>query len=118
MIEINHKYGMFNSSQVYGYLEKMRKKIFWLILYTDENTNEKYRDVDVVSYQENLMRQLNGLNSLLLYPVEFVELFSILEAAYIELSKSQFNFKIYRKLVLDAGALIKNMKVGEANESV
>lgn len=91
----------------------MRKKIFWLILYTDDKTNFKYKDVDVVSYQESIMRQLDGLNYLLSYPAEFVELLSILSASLIELKKDDFNFRVYRKLILDAGAMVDNLKVGD-----
>lgn len=115
---IDHKYGTFSYPQIDEYKTKMRKKIFWLVLYTDENTNQDYKHVDVVQYQENLMSQLAGLNSLLSYPVELVEMLSILEEALAVLKSDDFNFKRYKKLVFDAGAIIQHMKVGDTSERV
>lgn len=110
---LTHKYGEFNCKQIDEYKTKMRKKIFWLILYTDEKINDQYKNVNVVSYHENLLKQLSGLNSIFNNSSDIVDIICILESALIELKKEDFNFKSYRKLVLDAGALMENLKVGE-----
>ena len=110
---IIHKYGTFKNSQIEDYKVKMQKKIFWLIIYTDENTRNEYKNVDVKNYQTNIMRQLSGLNSLLSYPTDIVEILSVLESAMLLLDDDTFDFKMYRKLILDAGAMVKRMKVGE-----
>lgn len=110
---IKHKYGNFNMEQVEVYKTHMQKKIFWLILYTDKETSWEYPDVDVIRYHKNIMIQLSGLNSLLFYPPELVAILSELEAAFILLNKDTFDFKKYRKLILDAGAQIKRLKVGD-----
>ena len=52
------------------------------------------------------MLKINGLNELLSYPVEIVEIMSVLEAALLETRKEEFNFQTYRKLIFDAHSLI------------
>ena len=58
----------------------------------------------------HLLYKLGGLNSVLYEPPELVTVISLLEAARIEYGKENFNFKIYRKLVLDSGAEILKIK--------
>ena len=48
MDNVKHKYGEFKPNQVEYYQQKLRRKLFWLILYTDENTNQDFKNVDVV----------------------------------------------------------------------
>lgn len=108
-----HKYGKFRKSQVEYYKNKLRKKIFWLILYTDENTNKNFISVDVVKYHKNLLCEISSYNELLLYQNDFVEIVNKLEEALNILQLDTFNFQEYKKLVLDAGALMNNLKVGE-----
>lgn len=103
---IKHKYGEVTSKQIESYKTKLRKKLFWLIIYKDENTNKDYKNVDVESYQINLMKQMDGFNSIMNYPSDMVDVMSILEAALIELCKDNFDFNTYKKLVFDAGSLI------------
>ena len=110
---IPHKYGEFKECQVDYYQDKLRKKIFWLILYTDEKTKNDFDSVDVVHYHENLLLEISSCNELLKFPRDFVELINSLEMALIILKSENFNFNKYRKLVLDAGAIITRMKVGD-----
>ena len=115
---IIHKYGSFKKEQVEDYITKIRKKIFWLILYTDPETKSAYEDIDVHGYHENLMYELSGLNSLLFYPKELVEILSLLESALHMLESDSFYFRKYRRLVFDAGALVKDMEVGDKDVSL
>lgn len=110
---ISHKYGKFNNEQFADYKKRMRKKIFWLIIYTDPKTNNDYKNVDVVMYHKKLIEQLSGLNSLLFYPSGMVDILCALEYALEILNKEEFDFKHYRKLVLDAGAMVDRLKVGD-----
>lgn len=110
---VHHKYGEFQQSQVEYYQDKLRKKIFWLVLYTDKRTNADYQDIDVVKYHENLLFEISRCNELLLYPEDFVEVINSLESALYILKSNHFNFKKYKKLVFDAGALLQRMKVGD-----
>lgn len=49
---VPHKYGEFKLSQVDYYKQKLRKKIFWLVLYTDKNTKDDFKNIDVVKYHK------------------------------------------------------------------
>ena len=52
------------------------------------------------------MRRIDGLNRLLSYPTEIVTIMCLLEAALVETRKEDFDYLVYRKLVLDAHAQI------------
>lgn len=110
---IHYKYGEFKNTQVEHYQEKLRKKIFWLILYTDSKTKDEFIDIDVVKYHENLLFEISSYNELLYFPKDFVEIINSLESALHILKSDNFNFNKYRKLVLDAGAMLNRMKVGD-----
>ena len=110
---IYHKYGEFKDAQIDYYQEKLRKKIFWLILYTDSKTKNDFDNIDVVKYHENLLLEISSYNGLLDFPDDFVEIINSLESALNILKSKDFNFYKYRKLVLDAGALLERMKVGD-----
>lgn len=114
--EVTYEYGTFSTGQLNYFKEKMRKKIFWLIVYTDKNTNQNYLDVDVEKYQDNLMGQIAGFNALLFYPNELVDVMTSLKAAMLELQKDSFNFTKYKKHVFDAGAMIDKLTVGDSHE--
>lgn len=104
------KYGDFTNEQWAEYRERLHKKMFWLILYKDPETNGEYGDIDFDRYFENLMKELNGLSDLLLSPDGLLEMLSILEAAYIESKKENFNYRTYRKFVLDAHNLLDRIE--------
>lgn len=110
---IPHKYGEFKESQVDYYKQKFRKKIFWLILYTDERTNQNYKNVDVKKFHKNLIFEISNCNKLLFYPEHFVEIINKLDCALSILESDHFDFNEYKKLVFDAGALISSLEEGE-----
>lgn len=112
MDNIKHKYGEFKPDQVEYYQQKLRKKLFWLILYTDENTNQDFKNVDVVKYHEHLLFEISNYNKLLLYPKNFSEIINTLDSALSILKSDHFDFYRYKKLVFDAGDLLIN-KVGD-----
>lgn len=103
---MQNKYGTFNDEQMENYKVKLHKELFWLLIYKDPNTKDKYQNVDFNKYFDSLMRKINGLNELLFYPTEIVAIMSLLEAALIESKKEDFDYQIYRKLVLDSHALV------------
>lgn len=104
---IIHKYGTYSDNQLLDSTTYIRKQIFYLLLYVDPKTKEKYKDTDVCSAFNGLMYKLDGLNSLLFEPPALVHVMSMLESALLEYKKSlnnqSFNFTKYRKLILDAG---------------
>lgn len=99
-------YGNFDDKQMENYKVKLHKELFWLLIYKDPKTKDEYLNVDFNKYFDGLMRKINGLNELLFYPTEIVAIMSLLEAALIESRKSDFDYQIYRKLVLDAHSLV------------
>ena len=107
------KYGDLNEEQLNGYREKLHKKLFWLLLYKDPETKEDFNYVDFDSYFSTLMKELNGLNTILFHPAGLPELLSVLQAAYDESAKQPFNYRVYRKLVLDSHALLDRVDWGK-----
>lgn len=107
---MRYKYGKFNKAQISEIKEALRKQIFFMIIYVDPKTNEDYKNVDVNEAFVHLLYKIGGLNSILCEPPELVTVISLLEAARIEYNSENFNFKIYRKLVLDSGAEILKIK--------
>ena len=103
---MKHLYGYFSDGQMENYKIKLHKELFWLLIYQDPETKNNYLDVDFNKYFDGLMRKISGLNKLLSYPTEIVSIMSLLEAALIESQKEEFNYKTYRKLVLDAHSLV------------
>ncbi len=110
---IQHKYGQFEGEQVHLTKEKLRKKIYFLLLIADPNTADNY-DVDVTAAFKNVQHVLDGYNSLVGYPKEVVTVASLLEKALLNYQEN-FDFQLYRKLVLDAGREIMNIK--EVNDA-
>jgi hypothetical protein len=101
---------IFSKNQKKNFKKRMRKQIYYLLLIVDPETKISYANVDVDKAFENVMQLLAGYNSLIGYPDEMVTVLSSLSAAKIELHKSDYNFKIYRKLILDAGSEILKIK--------
>ena len=110
---VSHKYGEFKQEQTEYYQQKLRKKIFWLVLYTDKNTKDDFENIDVIKYHENLLFEISNYNELLLYPKDFVEIINTLESALTILKSDDFDFVKYKKLIFDAGALMQRLKVGD-----
>ena len=84
--------------------------MFWLLLYKDPKTKNKYKNIDFEKYFVNLMKKLDGLNEILLCPVEMISIMSLLQAALIESRNDHFDYQAYRKLILDAHALVDKIK--------
>lgn len=103
-------YGQFEEEQFSNYKEKLHKKLFWLLLYKDPKEADKYTYVNFEKYYGSLMRELDGLNEIISYPKEMVEIMALLEAALIESRKEDFDYRVYRKLVLDAHHLVDDLE--------
>ena len=105
-----HKYGTFTNNQIALTKTEIRKQIFFLLLCADPETKDEYEYVNLNEAFKGLLYKLGGLNSILGEPQELVDIISLLEEALIIYNKPMFNFKIYRKLILNAGALTNNIK--------
>lgn len=107
---MEYKYGDFTSEQITATKEKMRKQIFFLLLVVDPKTSHEYAYVDVDAAFENILTTFGGLNDLLNYPQELVEVMTLLNAAYLEYKASDFEWERYRKLILNAGCTVLKIK--------
>ena len=107
---MRHKYGNFTETQMLSTKELIRKQIFFLLLCADPKTKDNYTHVDVTEAFKGLLYKLDGLNSVLGEPQELVDTISLLEEALIKYKEPKFNFQIYRRLVLNAGSLINNIR--------
>lgn len=83
------------------------------MLCVDPKTKGNYQGIDVNAAFDNILYEINGLNELLSYPSLFLKIMSLLEAARIEYNKPDFAFGVYRKLILDAGTEVLNIKGGD-----
>lgn len=106
---MRYKYGKFTKSQIKETKEKMRKQIYFLLCIADPMMSEEY-DVDVNKAFQNVLFKFGGFNKLLDCPQEFVEVMSLLEAAYAEFNSDSYEWLTYRKLLLDAGNAVLNIK--------
>lgn len=107
---MKNMYGEFSKNQMSEYKVKLHKELFWLLLYKDPKTKEQYAHIKFDKYFTGIMKKINGLNELLFYPVEIVSIMSLLQAALIETKKEDFDYEIYRKLILDAHSWVDKIK--------
>lgn len=113
---INNTYGEFSENQMEEYKKKLHDKIYFLLLYEDPKTKDNFVDVNVDRYIYFLLLEINGLNHILHFPMEIVEILSILNTAKSLRKKENYNFRTYRKLILDAQALVDDMFKGGVPE--
>lgn len=107
---IKYTYGDFTGLQIKEVKAKMRRQIFFLLCIVDPKTSKNY-DVDALAAIENVLKTYGSLNDLLGYPEEMVEVMIMLNAAYQEYQKGpDMNWKVYRKLILDAGEAVNRIK--------
>ena len=107
---MKHKYGNFTEEQMLSTKKSIRKQIFFLLLCADPKTKDNYTHVDVSEAFKGLLYKLDGLNSVLGEPQELVDTISLLEEALIKYNEPKFNFQTYRRLVLNAGSLIDDIR--------
>lgn len=107
---MEHLYGKFTKEQIVQTKKSLRGSIFFLLLCVDKNTADEHKDVDVNKNFEGLLLKIAGMNELLMNQPELVTVLSLLQAAMIEYNSPEFNFRTYRKLILDAGAEVDKLK--------
>lgn len=98
------RYCVLSDGQRADTIQRLHAKIYWCLLYKERE------DPCLENYFDGLMFKIGGFNSLLGYPTEMVEILGLLEAARIELQKGpEFNFKLYRKAILDAESIVDKL---------
>ena len=104
---MNYKYGTYPNEQFEDYKKRLHSLIHWLLIYAEENNSI------LDSYFEKVQFKLDGLNELINYPTQMVEIMNLVEAARIEFNKPNYNHEIYRKTILDIHDLIDKLPDGE-----
>ena len=104
---MNYKYGTYPNEQFEDYKKRLHSLIHWLLIYAEENNSI------LDSYFEKVQFKLDGLNELINYPTQMVEIMNLVEAARIEFNKPNYNHEIYRKTILDIHDLIDRLPDGE-----
>lgn len=107
---MRHLYGEFTQNQIAQTKKSLRGSIFFLLLCVDNKTSHEYKEVDVNKCFKGLLLKLGGLNEILMNQPELVMVMSLLQAAMNEYNNPEFEFKTYRKLILDAGAEVEKLK--------
>lgn len=101
---MNYIYGTFPTEQTQKIEKLMHNEIHKLLLHKDPKVTDKIfeNENDFQKYFENLLYRFGGLNSLLNYPPIMILLLSSLQSALDETKKNDFNFYVYRKLILNS----------------
>lgn len=107
---MKHLYGEFSEQQIKDTKKSLRGSIFFLLLCVDPKTSIEYENIDVEKSFQGLLLKIGGLNKLLFEQPELVTILSLLEAAKCEYMKDSFDYSLYRKLILDAGAEVEKLK--------
>lgn len=107
---MKYKYGEFTKGQMSATKAKIRKQIFFLLLIVDPATKDEHKNADPIAAIENIQAMIAGMNELFSYPQEIVSVASLLSAALIEYTSPEFEYKRYRKLILDAGNEVLKIK--------
>ena len=110
MVDMQHKYGNFTQSQIGKTKQEIRKQIIFLLNIVDPELKDKYQHINVQAAFQSLLDELSGMNDLLFNPPELVTVMALLEAALNEYNSKTFDFKKYRKLILDAGSKVSTIK--------
>ena len=107
---VEHKYGEFADLQISEAKKYICKRVFFLLLVAEDlETRENFPDVSLPKAHKNVLWYISGLNDLLLQPPCVVHALSLLEEAYNNLISENFDFKKYRKLILDTCAEINHI---------
>ena len=107
---MKHKYGEYTEFQIGEFKKRIRKTIFLLLLCVDPKTAGQFKGAKTDKIFEGLLYELGGASDVFFEPAEIVEAVNLLERAKQELRSKKYDFQVYRKLILDAGACIDRIK--------
>ena len=107
-------YGDFTDKQILEAAHAMHSDIHKLLLYKDNHVTDIIFENDdaFILYFQNLMHRFGGTKTLFNDNGFMVSLMSTLQAAYNEVLSNHFDYKIFRKEILDSHGYIKAMFEG------
>lgn len=100
---MKYKYGNYSEEQFKNYKNKLHSVIHWLLIYADE------KNPILDEYFVKVQYRFEGLNELLNYPTQLVEITNLIESAKMEYKKQNFNHKLYKKSIFDIHDLIDKL---------
>ena len=109
------RYGNFTTNQIKEVKKSLRSSIFFVLLCIDPATAHEHSEIDVNKLFDNLLYKIDGLNELLMYQHELVDIMSLLQEAKVQYNSENFDFGVCRKLILDAGSEVLKLKEGDEN---
>lgn len=115
VIIMKTKYGQFSSGQIKEVKKSLRSSIFFILLCIDPATAEEHKEINVDKLFDHLLYKIDGLNELLMYQKELVNVMSLLQEAKIQYNRENYDFGICRKLILDAGSEVLKLQEGDAD---
>ena len=92
---LRYKRGKFSNEQIHQNCENLAKQIFSCLFKREKE------ETDLDYFISFLSSRVSGLSSILGYPPEIITILSLLESA-----QSEKSFKLFRKEILDACALM------------
>jgi len=101
---MKYKYGEFKSEQVHDYKKRMHSLVHWLLIYAEEE------NPTIDKYFETVQTKLNGLNELIGYPTQLIEIMALVESAKLEYHSDCYEHSKYRGFILDAHELIDRIE--------
>ena len=107
---MKHLYGEFSKEQIIETKKNLRGSIFFCLVCVDEDTSKDLSHINVNQHFESLLLKISGLNKLLMEQPELVHVMSLLKAAQDLYNNENFEYRLYRKLILDAGSEILKLK--------
>lgn len=104
---MKYKYGNFSDDQFIDYKKRLHSMTHWFLVYADDN------NPILGEYFTKVQYKLAGLNELLGYPTQLIEIINLIESAQVEYQKGNFNKNQFRKTFLDVHELIDKIPVGD-----
>lgn len=109
---MEYLYGKLSNYQVKKTFKNLHGDIHKLLIYKDENFEIKpfEKDDDYEKFFTKLLYKFGSLNVMFKYPPSMIKLITILQAAFIESKKKDFNYEIYRSMILDSHSYLDSVK--------
>lgn len=100
---MKYSYGEFSVEQVNDFFRKLHNSIHKLLLYKDNTVCEIVfnSEIEFIDYFADLLYDIGSFNELLGEPRCMVQLMTALQSAYDEVTSNVFNYKHFRKQILD-----------------
>jgi hypothetical protein len=104
MSVITGKYGTFSDEQFEQFKKKLHSKVHWLLLYKEKGNCDFYE-----KYFTDTMKYFNSLNTVLANNEKVIDVLVVLQIAFDEVHKKDFDFKAFKKEIFEAHNIIDRM---------